>query len=369
MDLVGHMLVEHLSHHHSQEVHAELVRPGFLPRFTRIAGTRRLGFNADRIMNRMFDYPRHLRKIRSDFDLFHVVDHSYGNLVHALPAASTIVTCHDLDAFRHVLEPGCKPRPLMKAISRRALTGMRQAARVICVSHATRNEILKHRLVPPDRLLTVHNGVHPGLQAQPDPVADAEVARWLGPAMPERIELLHVGGVIPRKRMDVVLEVLAGVRKHLPDVRLVKVGGRLTPVQDRLARQLRIAGALSVLPRLTTAALAAVYRRAALTLLPSSAEGFGLPVIESLACGTPVLASDLDATREVGGETALYCPVGDVPFWIKRTVALLHERANDPSAWAKRRADSIQWASRFSWEHATSLICSTYREVALAAAD
>ena len=67
-----------------------------------------------------------------------------------------------------------------------------------------------------------------------------------------------------------------------------------------------------MLPFLDRATLAAVYRRSALVLLPSEREGFGLPVLEALACGTPVVASDIDALREVGGDAVRYCPAEDV---------------------------------------------------------
>ena len=85
--------------------------------------------------------------------------------------------------------------------------------------------------------------------------------------------------------------------------------------------------------------LAAVYRRAALVLQPSEAEGFGLPVAEALACGTPVLASDLAVLREVGGEAAVYRAVGDVPAWSdgrarapRRTPSPARDLARAPSS-------------------------------------
>ena len=61
--------------------------------------------NADRLLNRFVNYPRYLRQHASEFDVFHIVDHSYAQLVHELPAARTVVTCHDLDTFRCLLDP------------------------------------------------------------------------------------------------------------------------------------------------------------------------------------------------------------------------------------------------------------------------
>src|SRR5262249_14271418 len=127
--------------------------------------------------------------------------------------------------------------------------------------------------------------------------------------------LLHVGSCIPRKRMDVLLEVFGRVRASFPGLRLVTIGGPWSPSQSEQITALGIGAAVRQLVDLERSAIADLYRRAALVLLPSEAEGFGLPIIEALACGGIVVASDLPALREVGGEAVVYCPVGDVATW------------------------------------------------------
>jgi glycosyltransferase involved in cell wall biosynthesis len=106
-----------------------------------------------------------------------------------------------------------------------------------------------------------------------------------------------------------------------------------------------------------------VYRRAALVLQPSSAEGFGLPVVEAMACGTAVVASDLPVLREVGGDAADYCQVGDVGAWSARVVARLDERRDDPARWEARRAAGITRASAFTWGEYARRMVGVYREV------
>ena len=93
------------------------------------------------------------------------------------------------------------------------------------------------------------------------------------------------------------------------------------------------------MPFLEPAVLAALYRRAALVLMPSEAEGFGLPLVEAMACATPVIASDIPVLREVGAEAAVYCAVADVPAWsaARRRDAARDGPAN-PERWAERRA-------------------------------
>jgi glycosyltransferase involved in cell wall biosynthesis len=328
-------------------------------------------FNADRFLNRFWDYPRVARRIRNDFDLFHLVDHSYGQLLQQLPPERTVVTCHDLDTFQCLLNPEKEPRSvLFKAMMKRTLKGLRKAAFVTCDSVATRDELLAHKLISPDRLLIVPNGVHPSCSPEANPAADAEAEllvssqrseirgqRSLGP------ELLHVGSTIPRKRIDLLLRVFAAVRKQFPDARLIRVGGAFTGEQAALADELRLLNSIVVLPHIDRDVLAAVYRRAALVLLPSEREGFGLPVVEAMACGTPVLASDLPVLREVGGDAASYCAVGDVNSWSRTVGELLLERNEQSAKWAARRQCSLAQANRFSWSEYAHAMTGIYEEV------
>ncbi len=110
--------------------------------------------------------------------------------------------------------------------------------------------------------------------------------------------------------------------------------------------------------------LAALYRRAALVLLPSEREGFGLPVVEALACGTPIIASDLPVLREVGGTAAEYCPSATPGEWSARVLALLDERTAEPARWAARRDAGIARAALFSWARCADDMQAIYARVA-----
>jgi len=360
MDLIADMLLQHLETDHVSGLRAIRLCPRMVSRFGSLPILRRtrLAYNADRLVNRMRDYPRWLRSRVEVFDLFHVIDHSYAHLIHQLPAGRAIVTCHDLDAFRCILDPAVHQRSkLLEGLARHALRGFRKAAWVTCPSAATRDALVVNRLFPADRMTVVPNGVHPSCKTQPDPAAEAEAMRLLGRKTGETIELLHVGSTIARKRIDVLLRVFAEVRTEFPTVRLVQVGGPFTPAQDSLLRELELANSVDVLPRLERPVLAAVYRRAALVLQTSEAEGFALPVIEAMACGTPVLASDIPALREVGGRAAMYCPMGEIAAWTESAIALLREREREPEGWCARRVAGLNQAKKFSWaEYAKKMV-------------
>ena len=345
-----------------------MIRPPFRRRATLATVGPALGArrNVDRLLNRMVDYPRALRQIvgRGEFDLFHLVDHSYGQLVPALPAGRVVVTCHDLDTFRCLLEPDREPRPRwFRAMVKRSLDGFRQAAAVACVSEATRRAVPAHDLIPEDRLHVVPNGIADGFAPHPDPSADTAADALLGGPPGAAVELLHVGSTIPRKRIDVLLRVFAEVRRAVPGARLIKAGGALTPEQARLADALGVADSIVPTGPVDLAVLAALYRRAALVLQPSEAEGFGLPVAEAMACGAAVLASDLEVLREVGGPAASYAPVADVPSWTTAALSLLDEDRDDPGARTSRRAAGLAQASRFRWSSHVAELIAIYRRV------
>ena len=304
----------------------------------------------------------------ASFDLFHIVDHSYAHLAHVLPSYRTVVTCHDLDAFRSVLEPGREPRSsAFQTMTRDILAGLQRAARVTCDTAAVRNELVGRGLVPADRVITAPLGVSRVFSPTPDAACDREAATLLQ-SPPGAIEILHVGSTVARKRIDLLLRVCAAVRHDFPDVRVVRVGDPLTPEQRHVASDAGLAGRLVAVNGVDEPILAALYRRAALVLLPSDREGFGLPLVEAMASGTPVVASDLPVLKEVGGSAAEYCAAGDVDAWQARVIALLGERRDNPPRWEQRRDAGCLRASRFTWPQFAASMVDVYGSIAHTAA-
>jgi len=129
-----------------------------------------------------------------------------------------------------------------------------------------------------------------------------------------------------------------------------------------LAKERGVEDAIVILPFLERDVLAAIYRRSTLLLQTSDAEGFGLPVIEAMACGCPVIASDLPVLREAGGDAVEYCEVGNIDAWrdtVLRTLALLRE----PESAGELRQRSLDRASRFSWAENARQTVEVYRHV------
>jgi glycosyltransferase involved in cell wall biosynthesis len=363
MDLNGDLLYRFLAEDHAPEIAATRVRPEFRQRLMRIPMLEEtVAWNADRLINRFVDYPHWLRNRRSAFDLFHLVDHSYAQLVHYLPPQRTIVTCHDLDTFRCLLEPEQERRPRwFRTMAQRILNGFQLAAHVICNSNATRGQLLHYRLFSPNRITVIHSGVHPAFTAALDPAADTEAARLLARTSPNEARLLSVGSTIPRKRIDVLLRVFAAVREDFPEARLVRVGGPFTQTQLELAKRLGADHAVIVLPFLERNILASIYRQATVLLQPSESEGFGMPLAEAMACGCPVIASDLTVLREIGGAACEYCPVGDIAAWKDTLVRYLQGSAGGNSQ--LRRQQALAQVAQYSWAENARRTVEVYREV------
>lgn len=351
MDLCAEMLLHHLHLEHSAQLKAIKVCPPFIHRFQRLPGLGRKysAFNGDRLLNRFWDYPHFLKPLVQKFELFHVCDHTYAQLAHVLPPERTGVYCHDIDAFRSLLEPAQEPRPLwFRAFAGRVLAGLQRAAVVFYSTTAVREQIEHYQLLDPHKLVHVPYGIAAEFSA--DPASSVTI-----PSLPQRRFMLHVGSCIPRKRIDLLLEIFAALQSDYADLQLVKVGGDWTLEQQQQIAHLKIADRICHLKNLDRPQLAALYRQATLVVLTSDAEGFGLPIIEALACGATMIVSRLPVLQEVGGEAVVYCPVGNVPVWVNTLKTLLTSPHLAPTAAVRQRQ-----AAKYSWSLHTTRIAESY---------
>jgi glycosyltransferase involved in cell wall biosynthesis len=324
-----------------------MVRPR-MPRWPRFGGANTCSGAPARALGRYVTYPVQLLQRRGEFDAFHVVDHSYGHLALTLPAERTGIYCHDLDAFRVTLEPRRSDEAWRKSLSKLLLAGLRRARVVFHSTRVMGEELAKRGLVAPERLVLAPLGVAP--EFVPEPTRwDEEWARY-GPY------LLHVGSLIPRKNPQFLLEVFARIATRMPELRLVQIGGEWSGAHSKWLGDRGLAHRMLQRRGLTRKELAAVYRQATLVILPSTAEGFGIPVIEALGCGTPVVASRLPVLQEVGGDAIRLCAVGKLEEWSEAVSQVL----SDPEL---GRLERLRQASRFSWAEHARIIFEAYREL------
>jgi glycosyltransferase involved in cell wall biosynthesis len=352
MDLLADMLLENFDG--ASGVELERVRHELPPSLARLAlkrgatarerWSKRIGLG----LGRYAAYPLALYGQSRRFDWFHVVDHSYAHLALELPAGRCGVYCHDVDAFRALFDT---PRASLphRALARILLSGMRRARVVFHSTEAVRDEIIEHRLVPEERLVHVPYGV--AAEFTPEPNELDEPLRGRPPF------LLHVGSLIPRKNPEFLLRVIAEVCDSVPELEIVQVGGRWTREQQSFLEERGIAARVRQFERLGRAALAPYYRSAKAVLLPSTAEGFGLPVVEALACGTPVVASDIPVLAQVGGDAIHLCPIDDLRVWKTAVLDVVAGRG-------ARREACLRIAAKYTWKEHANTIVRTYSALA-----
>ena len=365
MDLVADTLMRELSGQRSSPIEPRLVRPRFVPVLGRVRRGPSTHLTADRVFNRFWIYPWTMRRALAGCDVFHIVDHSYAHLALSLPRQRVITTCHDIDTFRGFHAPGRIGTGLPRFLVNRLAEGLRASALVVCPSQSTAEEIIDAGLATPERVVVVPNGVDPHVA---DAASDREAARLLHSNAPT-IDLLHVGSTIDRKRVDLLLKAVARMAVDVPAIRLIRVGGPFTANQAQQVTDLALAKRILVLPFLDRTTLYAVYRRAALLLVTSDREGFGLPIVEALSAGLPVIARDLPVFREVAGDCATFVQSTDPAEWAKAIGELLADARSNPASWEARREAGRRRAARFSWMRYAEEMASLYVKTASAAAD
>lgn len=272
--------------------------------------------------------PRALRRLGADL----------AHTQHALPLRSpcpAVVTVHDVSFARDSGLMGWKDRAVFRVVVPRAVC---RAARVLTVSERTKADLVELYRVAPERIVVTPNGVDPTFRVATGRADNASNSLLQGPYV------LSVGAIQRRKNQLAALE--AATAAGLP---LVVVGPEKDPA---LADELRRRGA-RLEGYVATERLAELYRGAACLVQSSRYEGFGLPVLEAMASGTPVVAVPDPALREVAGEAAIFVEEAKLADGIRRALA---ERERLVAAGLER-------ARAFTWRAAAERTLAVYREI------
>lgn len=280
-------------------------------------------------------------------EINHILDHSYSHVTHWLDPKKTIVTCHDLIPLEFETDK------LTLSIYEHAISGLKRARRIIAVSQSTKRALIEFLGISEETIDVVYQGVEEKFQ-RPKEISAVLKKHDL----PKGRLLLHIGSSLKYKNIEGILEALPKVLYTFPDAWFVKVGGDLTSDQKKLARKIGVMDKVLYLGRVEDDDLPSIYSACDLTLMPSLSEGFGLTVLESLACGTPVLCSRKGSLPEVGGEVAFYVDDEVDEDGIAGSIA----RALKVDK-GKIADKGISWARKFTWEETARKTMEVYKKV------
>ena len=272
------------------------------------------------------------------------------------PPVPTVVTVHDMIPL---LLPAYRGGPLVRLYTRLVAAAARRAALVLTDSLASRRDIETHLGLPPQGVQCVYLAPADRFSPQPQPEDQAIRGRY---GLPERY-VLYLAGHDVRKNVARLVEAFATVVEADDDVTLV-IGGHLPERDDPLffdPRPLVSALGLEEKVRFTgwvdEAHKAALYRGAACAVFASRYEGFGLPVLEALACGTPLVTSDRSSLPELVGDAGFALDPDDVPGLAGAILACLVDEA----LVAELRRRGPEQAARFSWSRTAQATADAYR--------
>ncbi|MGC9359367.1 MAG: glycosyltransferase family 4 protein [Anaerolineae bacterium] len=293
--------------------------------------------------------PRAVR--RAGVDVLHSPVYA-GPLLYGRPQ---IVTLHDLSFY---LFPHLFPPARRRYLQRMTRATTRRADAVIAVSESTARDAIEILGLPSERVHVIPNGVNPELHPPSD---DDIVALRTRYDLPERY-VLYLGTLEPRKNLPTLIKAYGLARRSGIQHGLVIAGGKGW-YDEPIYEAVRIAG-LEEDVRLTgyvpSEHLAALYGAADLFVYPSLYEGFGLPPLEAMACGTPVLVSNVSAMPEVMGKAGVTVNPRESKEIAEAMLSLL---ADEERRRTLAKA-GLERAARYSWENTARLTAALYREVA-----
>ena len=262
----------------------------------------------------------------------------------------TVVTVYDLSFMYY---PESFPRGQRFYLRSQTARSVRQARRVITISESGRQDVHRFFGVP----LTQVDVVRPGVEEvyRPFPISVVDQFRQ-EKGLPERF-VLHVGTLQPRKNIPILLEALARLAQS--DVCLVLVGGKGWLFSEIFARveALGLQDRVMFTGYVPGEELPLWYNAAAVLALPSLYEGFGMPIIEAMACGTPVVAADCSSMPEAIGEAGLLFEPEVVEELVERLTAVLQS----PELAQELRQKGLKQAQQFSWKQAGEETAASYR--------
>lgn len=293
--------------------------------------------------------PRQLRRLKA------TLYHSPYYLMPYLPGVPTVLTCYDLIPLIHPRYFTAAQRLVFRAAH---LMAAHTAAVVLAISQATRADLLRYLRLPAGKVVAIPLAAE--ARFTPSSGAGRPPANARGSTLPERY-VLYLGSNKPHKNLVRLVDAWQRVcRSAVADlgVILVVAGSWDTryPEARRRVEELGLGDRVAFLPDVPEADLPDLYRGALLFVFPSLYEGFGLPVLEAMACGTPVVSANTSSLPEVVGDAALLAD----PLDVEALAGAMSKVLADDVLRQELRSRGLAQAARFSWERTARETLAAY---------
>lgn len=287
--------------------------------------------------------------LTGQIDLFHSPDFVLPPLGWRMPA---VLTVHDL-SFLHY--PETFTPSLLKFLNQAVPRSIKRATHILADSEATRADLIDAWPVVAEKVSVIYSGVSPLFK----PVADSSLIQLTREKfrLGKEPYILSVGTLQPRKNYEMLFRAFHDVAKNL-SIKLIIVGG-LGWMYDHIQAEIEalgLSGKVLLLGYVADSELPALYSGARLFVFPSLYEGFGLPVVEAMACGVPVLSSNASSLPEVAGTAALMLSPDDQEGWAREMIKILE----DPEKRTKMIAAGFLQARNFRWKKSAQAVVEIY---------
>ena len=291
-----------------------------------------------------FIYPL---RIPRGYDVYHILDHSYGHLVNFLPKNKTVITCHDLIPLKFPSIMSWRARILFDYY----LAGMKKAKVIIAVSNSTRQDI-KKMLNPKGKIKVV-----PTLSVEKREFSESrrEIKKSLG--LENKKVLMSVGNFF-YKNTILILKAVKDLKGRYDNLLLVKIGGFSKEEEDFISEN-NLKDNVLVKKNISNEELNRYYNASDMLVFPSLYEGFGIPPLEAMACGTPVITSNVASLPEVVGDAAVKINPHSVEE-LKKAIIKIIENKKFRDSLVKKGFQNIK---RFSIKEHAEKLEEIYKEV------
>jgi len=283
-------------------------------------------------------------KIPKEYALYHIS--SPGLAIATRRVKPCIITIHDLIPFSFSRHDALEP------LFKKSMQDLTKAQRLICVSNYTKGELMRFFNIDPSIVRVIYNGLD---HDQFKPRDKAACRNMLG-LDEDKVVVLHVGSEEPRKNIPTLIKAFHKFQREIPNAILIRVGMK-TPAIQRLINSLGLGDKVIYFRNVRD--LSYVYSAADLFVFPSSLEGFGLPPLEAMASGCPVIASNKTSIPEVVGDAGILLDafdVNDFAHWMNKVYI-------DEGLKAKLVEEGFKRSKLFSWEKCASETLEIYKEV------